>query len=159
MSATAYPRFLGVDGSGDFVWELANGRWTWGNDPHDANGKDRTFEPERYIEKYGRPVGLTEHVDRKAEADLDPAQVALQYVQVPDTGTREADKLAGVVKVLTAMREAVVAWTETGFENHQANDHRGESTPCWEQFHADDVRTMINDVARQLGVALGEVGK
>jgi hypothetical protein len=51
-----YPRFLGYDNSGDAVWELASGRWTWGDHPRDAEGRPCTFEPARYIEKYGVPL-------------------------------------------------------------------------------------------------------
>lgn len=53
-----FPRFLGVDDSGDFVWELADGRWTWGDDPHGVVYRKRTFEPEHYVEKYGEPTIL-----------------------------------------------------------------------------------------------------
>jgi hypothetical protein len=69
-----YPRFLGIDGSGDFVWELATGRWTWGDDPHAAATRERTFEPERYVGKYGRPVPFGERIDRQAEAEMEPAE-------------------------------------------------------------------------------------
>jgi hypothetical protein len=58
LASTVYPRFLGTDGSGDYVWELANGRWTFGADPHSAADKARTFRPERYVEKYGMPTGI-----------------------------------------------------------------------------------------------------
>jgi hypothetical protein len=57
-AAVVYPRFLGTDTSGDSVWELANGRWTFGDEPWSAVDKDRTFEPERYVQKYGVPTPL-----------------------------------------------------------------------------------------------------
>lgn len=57
-AAVVYPRFLGIDTSGDSVWELANGRWTFGDEPWSAVNKGRTFDPERYVEKYGVPVPL-----------------------------------------------------------------------------------------------------
>lgn len=56
--AVIFPRFLGIDGGGSFVWELEDGRWTWGEDPHDAINRARTFEPERYIEKYEAPTPI-----------------------------------------------------------------------------------------------------
>jgi len=56
--ATVYPRFLGLDESGDLVWELANGRWCFGDDPHQAARQRRTFEPERYVIKYGAPAPI-----------------------------------------------------------------------------------------------------
>jgi hypothetical protein len=91
-ATTIYPRFLGVDSNGDFVWELPTGRWTWGDDPHSAAFRQRTFTPDRYIEKYGRPIPfirldpetgktvMADPVDRKAEADQDPAELAKLYV-------------------------------------------------------------------------------
>jgi hypothetical protein len=145
---TIYPRFLGVDGSGDFVWELADGRWTWGDDPHAASTRERTFEPERYIGKYGRPIGLTETIDRKAEADEDPAQFVNRYaVPTPDETT-----VAG--EVLCALLAALDGWIEGARENHDALGHRGENRgeECWTQWHPSDFRSMVNDVASQFGV-------
>lgn len=55
-----YPRFIGMDDNGDFVWELADGRWTWGSDPYDAACRKRTFTPDRYEEKYGKPKPLAD---------------------------------------------------------------------------------------------------
>lgn len=49
------PIRVGVDEAGDIVWQLPNGRWTWGLTAQDAAAQVRTFEPERYVEKYGRP--------------------------------------------------------------------------------------------------------
>lgn len=146
-----YPRFLGVDGSGDFVWELATGRWTWGESPYDAANRERTFEPERYIEKYGRPIGLTETVDRKAEADEDPAEVARRYA-APTVD--ETDRKALVSSVLYALLVGLDGWIEGARENHDALDHRGESVgdECWTRWAPADVRSMINDVAREFGV-------
>lgn len=146
---TVYPRFLGMDGSGDFVWELADGRWTWGDDPHDAATKQRTFEPERYIEKYGRPVGMTEDIDRKAEADQDPAELVKLYAPVvPNNG--EAVSLA-----LYTMLVNLDGWIEGARSNHDALDHRGEpmGEECWTRWHPADIRSMVNDVARELGVS------
>jgi hypothetical protein len=57
--AVVFPRFLGVDDAGDNVWELENGRWTWGDEPYDAICRARTFEPERYVDKYGEPTPIT----------------------------------------------------------------------------------------------------
>lgn len=53
-----YPRFLGMDDAGLPVWELANGRWTWGDDPYKAARMQRTFQPERYVDKYGVPTQI-----------------------------------------------------------------------------------------------------
>lgn len=58
VKGTVYPRFLGVDDSGTCAWELESGRWCWGDDPYHAARQARTFEPERYVEKYGVPTPL-----------------------------------------------------------------------------------------------------
>lgn len=53
-----YPRFIGVDDGGSYVWELENGRWTWGDEPYFAWTATRTFDPEDYVAKYGTPTPL-----------------------------------------------------------------------------------------------------
>ena len=58
IKAKIYPRFLGVDDGGSYVWELENGRWTWGDDPQHAARLVRTFEPEQYVIKYGTPTPI-----------------------------------------------------------------------------------------------------
>jgi len=97
MTDHIYPRFLGYDGSSDCVWELADGRWTWGNTAHDAADMGCTFEPVRYIEKYGRPVGSDEEIDRKAEADEDPAELAKLYLTESAPTDDTANLVRGVV--------------------------------------------------------------
>lgn len=159
-----YPRFLGIDGSGDFVWELADGRWTWGDDPHSAVTRKRTFEPERYVEKYGRPVPIGEQIDRQAEAEIEPAESLQLVVGRSPVEMAEAVNPATVDKpsaslALYAMLTELDSWIEGLHGNHQALDHRGENVgeECWTQFHPEDIRNMINDAARQLG--LGEFPK
>jgi len=153
-----YPRFLGVDGNGDFVWELANGRWTWGDDPFQVANRKRTFEPERYIEKYGRPIGIGEEIDRKAEAELDPAELARQYA----APARVADKGGalgvaggrGAYRALKAMLSQLDGWIQGARENHEAYSHRGEPRggECWREFAPSDIRRMVNDAAREIGL-------
>lgn len=150
-TGVTYPRFLGVDGSGDFVWELESGRWTWGDDPHDANGKTRSFEPARYIEKYGRPIGLTETIDRKAEADEDPEELAKLYAA---PSLDDTDRKALVSSVLYALLVNLDGWIQGARDNHDALDHRGEprGDECWTRWAPADIRSMINDVAREFAV-------
>jgi len=57
-AATVYPRFLGLDDGGSNVWELANGRWTWADEPHEAERKTRTWTAEDYVIKYGTPTPI-----------------------------------------------------------------------------------------------------
>lgn len=46
-------------------------------------------------------------------------------------------------------------WIEGAHENHEALGHRGESTDqlCWTEFHPSDIRRMVNDAARELGLS------
>lgn len=156
MTTHIYPRFLGMDGSGDFVWELESGRWTWGDDPHAAITKQRTFEPVEYIGKYGRPIGIAEDIDRKAEADEDPAELVKFYQEPPVRDEIPVtNRKAGAVAALRTMLEEVAGWIETAQSNHQGMDHRGENRgeECWRSWAPADIRSMINDAARRLGVA------
>lgn len=147
MTTTRYPRFLGVDGSGDFVWELENGRWTWGQSPNEAwaQGQIRSLEPERYIDKYGRPIGMHEDIDRKAESLEDPAELVKAYQPEPAA----TDKVA-VLLALHTMLGVVESWVQGARENHEGLGHRDPG--CCSTFHPDDIRNMINDAARELGI-------
>lgn len=49
------PRYVGTDESGDQVWELPDGRWSWGSTAKDAAERGRSFTPEDYVAKYGEP--------------------------------------------------------------------------------------------------------
>jgi hypothetical protein len=164
-----YPRFLGIDGSGDFVWELATGRWTWGDDPHAAVTRERTFEPERYVEKYGRPVPFGQQIDRQAEAELEPAESLAMVGQPDEPNLADLFEPAQAVdepltgsalarvkrEALTRVLEALDGWVEGQKSNHEACDHRGENRgeECWRTWAPSDIRNMINDAARELGLA------
>lgn len=50
------PILIGMDSAGDLVWQLPNGRWTWGESAKEAMTRPRTFLPDRYVEKYGQPT-------------------------------------------------------------------------------------------------------
>lgn len=66
-----YPRFLGIDDSGSCVWALADGRWCWGDDPYHASRQTRTFEPERYVVKYGTPTPIRTLAELAADQEAD----------------------------------------------------------------------------------------
>jgi hypothetical protein len=177
-ATTVYPRFLGIDGSGDFVWELETGRWTWGEDPHDAAFRERTFEPVRYIEKYGRPIPfvrldpetgkaiMAEPIDRKAEGEEDPAELAKLYVATPEPGPArlenaapakltDPDQRAAASLALYSLLVNLDGWIDGAKENHEALDHRneGRGEECWTRWHPADFRSMVNDVACELGLS------
>ena len=52
--------WIGIDNSGDRVWELPSGQWTWGDTEAEAAGRERRMSPTRYEEKYGPIRGVTE---------------------------------------------------------------------------------------------------
>jgi hypothetical protein len=57
---------------------------------------------------------------------------------------------------LYALLVSLDGWIAGARENHDALDHRNEPTgeECWTRWHPADIRSMVNDVARELG--LGE---
>jgi hypothetical protein len=170
MTSTTYPRFLGMDGTGDFVWELENGRWTWGADPWDAIGRVgiRTFTPAEYIDKYGRPIAfvtnapdgkpvLAEDIDRKAESLEDPEELAKLYAPEPVLApTSEPERKAERSLALYTLLTVLDGWIRGARENHGALDHAGRESrgeECWRSYAPSDIRHMINDAARELGLS------
>lgn len=54
---------------------------------------------------------------------------------------------------LRKMLDVLDGWIEGAKENHEAMEHRNENTgdECWQSFHPDDIRRMVNDAAREVG--------
>jgi hypothetical protein len=144
-----YPRFLGVDENGDFTWELASGRWTWGETPYDASRRERTFTPDRYLEKYGpvRPIPVSDVLGHT------PVDKAPEPVK-PGTLTETASQKTAASLALYTVLVNLDGWIQGNRENHDGMGHRGEPKggECWTQFHPSDIRRMVNDAARELGV-------
>lgn len=150
VTTVVYPRFLGVDDHGDMVWELADGRWTWADDPLMATQRRRTFEPSRYLEKYG-PVKVPEMFS----AVVVPAPAEAKPARIDTGGPLGAPGRRGAHRALAKMMEVLEGWIEGAQSNHEACDHRGENTgsECWRQYAPSDIRNMINDAAREIGLA------
>lgn len=156
-TGVVYPRFLGKDSNGDFVWELANGRWTWGDDPFQAALRQRTFNPDRYVEKYGAPEplmtdGLPADVKIRLTETTVPAEVA---EPITDKGGQlGAAGKRGAQRALRVLLEELDGWIEGQQANHQASPHRGENRgeECWRLWAPSDFRSMVNDAARRVGV-------
>jgi hypothetical protein len=55
---------------------------------------------------------------------------------------------------LYTMLGVLDGWIEGAHSNHEALGRRGERTDrlCWTEFHPSDIRRMVNDAARELGV-------
>lgn len=53
------------------------------------------------------------------------------------------------------MREVLDQWVSGAKENHEALGHRDESTgdECWNSFHPDDIRRMIEDAAQDCAIS------
>lgn len=139
-----YPRFIGVDGSADFVWELASGRWTWGETPYDAADRKRTFTPDRYVEKYG-PVVPLESSDVVGHAP----------VPTDDPTMSVTDRKEGVSLALYTMLIVAKSWADGAAENDAASATRYQNAKPSDQqtFVLADIRNMVNDAARELGVS------
>ncbi len=153
---TIYPRFIGIDGNGDYVWELADGRWTWGNDPYDAAARKRTFTPDRYVDKYGDPVTLTNLPTRLRELRPESVTPAAAPEPAEDPTTPVTNHKAGAHHALVVTLQVLDEWIRGAKENHEALEHRGREgrgKECWRSFAPSDIRHMINDAARELGLA------
>lgn len=156
-----WPRFLGQDNSGDFVWELPNGRWTWGNDPASAMTRKRTFTPDRYQEKYGPVEPLVEiepgtgngPVVKMGGVPVEMLGVGPIITVERTSETAQADKMAGAVAALAAMERTAKGWADTAHEN-DASMGRQNTLPSGQQpFVLADILRMIDDAAREVGVA------
>lgn len=55
---------------------------------------------------------------------------------------------------LGTLRAHLDGWIQGAKENHEALDHRTENKgeECWRHFAPEDIRTMINDACRELGL-------
>jgi hypothetical protein len=66
--------------------------------------------------------------------------------------TAEADKMAGAVKALAAMREMAKGWAEGAAQNEIDLGRRDRKPTDEQEFVLADILTMINDAARKVGV-------
>lgn len=86
-----------------------------------------------------------------AAREADAAHAEKGFVKVVKTEEKE---LQG--KALRAVAESLDGWIEVAKENHEASGHSHENTgdECWRRFAPSDVRIMINEAARGLGVSM-----
>jgi len=59
---------------------------------------------------------------------------------------------AAVVVALNAVLDSLDGWIAGARDNHEGMGHRGEMDPCWEQFGPGDIRRMVADAAREIGL-------
>ena len=96
------------------------------------------------------------------KADLAPESMALlreirdRLPAATPTATPKGSDLAEVKRlVLATMLDTLDGWINGARENHDAGDHSHENRgdECWRQFAPDDIRRMVNDVAREVGIS------
>jgi hypothetical protein len=94
-----------------------------------------------------------------AEALKEPRRQSVEVLAVTLVDAHDeaiaAAVSAGKRSAMRAMHRALAGWIDAGKANHEALGHCGEAVPCWERFAAGDVRGMIADAARELGVLDG----
>lgn len=76
-------------------------------------------------------------------------------VPVGTPGPRKGSETAADKRQALAIFRAVLDdWIRGAKENHEALGHRRENRgeECWRTFHAQDIRNMVNDAARELGL-------
>lgn len=97
-----------------------------------------------YAEEFGHDPGPT-----KLNAKGWPVPMRSPIRSRAVTGA-QADKR----QALAIVRAVLDDWIRGARENHEALGHRRENTgeECWRTFAPSDIRNMINDAARELGV-------
>lgn len=75
-------------------------------------------------------------------------------VQEPAAATLGQSVALGHRQALAVLLVVLDDWINGVHDNHEAMGHRGESTgsECWRQFAPDDIRRMVNDAAREVGI-------
>lgn len=68
---------------------------------------------------------------------------------------RITDRKTGAYRALVKMLDTLDGWVESTKENHKAAEHQDEDLgdECWTRFGPGDIQEMINDAAREMGVA------
>jgi hypothetical protein len=84
-----------------------------------------------------------------------PAQPAARMPRRKRGPLTTRDQRESASLALYTLLTVLDGWVEGAHENHEALGHRGESTDrlCWTEFHPSDIRRMVNDAARELGLS------
>jgi hypothetical protein len=83
-----------------------------------------------------------------------PISTSVETEPVKDE-TPSTNRKAGAHAALSSLLGALDGWIEGAKNNHDALNHRSESRgeECWRNFAASDIRNMVNDAAREMGIA------
>lgn len=89
-------------------------------------------------------------VARLEEATASPEPIRNDKV----AGSADEDYSKGAHHALRSMLEMLDAWIQGQQENHQGSDHRYEDRgeECWRQYAPSDIRRMVSDTAREMGL-------
>lgn len=124
------------------------------------------------------PPPWTAEKDRKPTSDdailLDCAGCgarAREHCRYPDGGmctsrvrrgepvSQVGVRTAGQRQALTVMLAVLDSWVEGAKANHAALEHHPHplGMECWTRFHVSDIKNMIDDAARELGIGLNDL--
>lgn len=78
----------------------------------------------------------------------------IRFEDAPAPAPSGGDLSAGARTALLKMREMLDGWIEGQRGNHEALKHRYENAgeECWNRWHSDDIRRMIDDAANESGL-------
>lgn len=100
----------------------------------------------------------TYDLDALKRGFTDAAGHMIDIVHTPGQVTVNVPKGSGLAlarsEALQAVLDALDGWIEGARSNHAGWEHRDEpvGSECWRQFTPADIRTMINDAAREVGL-------
>lgn len=98
------------------------------------------------LEQFNKLTGLLgQIIERLPEPAAKPVPAA---VKMPGAAVE------GQSYALAVFLNVLDSWIQGAKENHDAMGHRNENrgAECWRQFTPSDIRRMVNDAARELGV-------
>jgi len=116
---------------------------------------------DRSYATYARVAGQAIHelhalVFNANAADItDAAHDADRAHQEKQAAGKGSTSYAAKVAALTAVLVSLDGWIEGAQENHEAMGHRHENRgeECWRSYAPGDIRNMVNDAAREVGVS------
>jgi hypothetical protein len=88
--------------------------------------------------------------ERTTEAPAKPRMPRRKRGPLTTRDQRESASLA-----LYTLLTVLDGWVDGAHDNHEALGHRDEirGEECWTRFHPQDIRRMVNDAARDLGLS------
>jgi hypothetical protein len=115
---------------------------------------EMTAELKKAFADLGAGLAAATAAIRKATppTPLDMLPGGLRGAAAAPKGATLAEVQQGKRNALLAFLDVLDSWIEGARSNHDALDHRSEIFPCWRQFTPEDIRRMVNDAAREVGI-------